>query len=59
MARNKMQKDGSVGRLAVAVFAIALVLAIGWVVISQSGVIPGDAPTQQGGVGPGTVSDTP
>lgn len=59
MTRSKAQKDRSHGKLIVGAFAIAIVVAIGWVMISQSGVIPGDVPTQQDGVGPGTIPDTP
>lgn len=59
MAQDKSQKDGGIGRLIVGAFAVAIVLAIGWVILSQSGAIPGDAPTQQDGIGPGTIPDTP
>lgn len=54
MARNKVQNDNSIGRRLLTVFLVALAVAIGYVVITQSGIIPGDAPTQQHGVGPGS-----
>lgn len=50
MERNKMQKDRGVGRLLLTIFGVALVVAIGYVIVTQSGIIPGDAPTQQGGL---------
>lgn len=49
---KKKQDDRGIGRIVIVAFAVALVLAIGYVVVTQSGIIPGDAPTQQGGVGP-------
>ena len=54
MAQKKTQTDRRVGRRLVTIFVIALLVAIGYVIITQSGIIPGDAPTQEGGVGPGS-----
>lgn len=54
MPQNKRRKDRSVARLMVTVFVIAIVAAIAYVIVTQSGIIPGDMPTQQGGVGPGS-----
>jgi len=59
MAQNKARKDRSIEGLVVGAFAIAIVLAIGWVILSQSGAVAGDAPTQQDGVSPGTIPEKP
>lgn len=48
---EKREKDGRVGRVVIIAFVVAILAAIAWVIIEQSGVIPGD--TGEGP--PGTI----
>lgn len=52
MEKYKEQKDRGIGQLVVGAFAAALLLAIVYVLVTQSGIIPGDVPTQDAGIGP-------
>lgn len=48
---SKRQTDSNIGRIVITVFVVVVVAAIAWVIIEQSGVIPGDT----GDGPPGTI----
>lgn len=42
------KSNGGIARIVIGVFVVALLAAIAWVIIEQSGVLPGDSGGQPG-----------